>query len=328
MQYIAPTLQFTLAVVFFGEALSVRRLVAFVMVWLSIAFFLSSQAAAASNNHFLIRTKPEIAQVVRWGDGFSTKHIRDLMSTRCAVGHHGGRRSCERRWGQGTARRPTGKCRRIQLRYPNDPAKPRHQNPPPSPRSRSFAATRPRRGLRVWHGSGCPHHGSLFRREIRGAALDADPIDGARRIRGWRCGRQEFGWLTPGRRSSVLPSLLASRWHWMVPMRQYPPRSVALGVLPRPEPFARCLFGPPQAFRPVLVPLTQANVFQDHHGIRTLPRVGSTPSRGRSRRSKKSSRPSESHWASWLTRLASIVGRGILKNLAGADPEQGRASGW
>ena len=47
MQYIAPTLQFTLAVVFFGEALSVRRLVAFVMVWLSIAFFLSSQAAAA-----------------------------------------------------------------------------------------------------------------------------------------------------------------------------------------------------------------------------------------------------------------------------------------
>ena len=47
MQYIAPTLQFTLAVVFFGEALSVRRLVAFVMVWLSIAFFLTSQAAAA-----------------------------------------------------------------------------------------------------------------------------------------------------------------------------------------------------------------------------------------------------------------------------------------
>ena len=47
MQYIAPTLQFTLAVVFFGEALSVRRLVAFVMVWLSIAIFLSSQAAAA-----------------------------------------------------------------------------------------------------------------------------------------------------------------------------------------------------------------------------------------------------------------------------------------
>ena len=47
MQYIAPTLQFTLAVVFFGEALSVRRLVAFVMVWLSIAFFLSSQAPAA-----------------------------------------------------------------------------------------------------------------------------------------------------------------------------------------------------------------------------------------------------------------------------------------
>ena len=47
MQYIAPTLQFTLAVVFFGEALSVRRLVAFVMVWLSIGFFMSSPNAPA-----------------------------------------------------------------------------------------------------------------------------------------------------------------------------------------------------------------------------------------------------------------------------------------
>ena len=47
MQYIAPTLQFTLAVVFFDETLSVRRLVAFVMVWLSIGFFMSSPNAQA-----------------------------------------------------------------------------------------------------------------------------------------------------------------------------------------------------------------------------------------------------------------------------------------
>ena len=50
MQYIAPTLQFMLAVVFFGEDLSVRRLVAFVMVWLSIGFFLSSPNPSASPN--------------------------------------------------------------------------------------------------------------------------------------------------------------------------------------------------------------------------------------------------------------------------------------
>ena len=48
MQYVAPTLQFTLAVVFFDEDLSIRRLVAFVMVWLSIGFFLSSPNAAAA----------------------------------------------------------------------------------------------------------------------------------------------------------------------------------------------------------------------------------------------------------------------------------------
>ncbi|MEL7066792.1 MAG: EamA family transporter, partial [Planctomycetota bacterium] len=50
MQYIAPTLQFTLAVVFFGEQLSVRRLMAFVMVWVSIGFFLSSPNAAVLSN--------------------------------------------------------------------------------------------------------------------------------------------------------------------------------------------------------------------------------------------------------------------------------------
>ena len=50
MQYIAPTLQFMLAVVFFGEDLSVRRLVAFVMVWLSIGFFLSSPNPSVSPN--------------------------------------------------------------------------------------------------------------------------------------------------------------------------------------------------------------------------------------------------------------------------------------
>ena len=148
-------------------------------------------------------------------------------------------------------------------------------------------------------------------------AGDVDPIDGARRIRDWRCGRQEFGWLTPGRRSSVLPSLLASRWHRMVPMRQYPPRSVALGVLPRPEPFVRCLFGPPQAFRPKYWCAHSNQRLPRPLGIRTLPKVGSTLSRDRSRRSKKSSRPSESHWASWLTRLASIVGREILKTWQG-----------
>ena len=50
MQYIAPTLQFTLAVVFFGEQLSVRRLMAFVMVWVSIGFFLSSPNPAVLSN--------------------------------------------------------------------------------------------------------------------------------------------------------------------------------------------------------------------------------------------------------------------------------------
>ena len=50
MQYIAPTLQFTLAVVFFGEQLSVRRLMAFVMVWVSIGFFLSSPNSAVLSN--------------------------------------------------------------------------------------------------------------------------------------------------------------------------------------------------------------------------------------------------------------------------------------
>ena len=42
MQYIAPTLQFTLAVVFFGEELSVRRVVAFAMVWMSVLIFICS----------------------------------------------------------------------------------------------------------------------------------------------------------------------------------------------------------------------------------------------------------------------------------------------
>ena len=238
-----------------------------------------------------------------------------------------GRQAAREGRGQGTARRRTEKCRHTQR--DTQTILPIHstQNPPQSPGSRSSAATRPRPGLRVWHGSGCAPS-LVFGRVRTRVAGDVDPIDGARRIRGWRCGRQEFGWLTPGRRSSVLPSLLASRWHRMVPMRQYPPRSVALGVLPRPEPFARCLFGPPQAFRPKYWCAHSNQRLPRPLGIRTLPRVGSTPSRGRSRRSKKSSRPSESHWASWLTRLASIVGRGILKNLAGADPEQGRASGW
>lgn len=42
MQYIAPTLQFTLAVAFFGEELSARRVVAFAMVWMSVLIFISS----------------------------------------------------------------------------------------------------------------------------------------------------------------------------------------------------------------------------------------------------------------------------------------------
>lgn len=42
MQYIAPTLQFTLALVFFGEELSGRRVVAFAMVWTSVLIFVCS----------------------------------------------------------------------------------------------------------------------------------------------------------------------------------------------------------------------------------------------------------------------------------------------
>ena len=42
MQYIAPTLQFTLALVFFGEELSGRRVIAFAMVWTSVLIFVCS----------------------------------------------------------------------------------------------------------------------------------------------------------------------------------------------------------------------------------------------------------------------------------------------
>ena len=42
MQYIAPTLQFTLAVALFGEELSVRRVIAFAMVWVSVLIFICS----------------------------------------------------------------------------------------------------------------------------------------------------------------------------------------------------------------------------------------------------------------------------------------------
>ena len=42
MQYVAPTLQFTLAVVFFGEDLSPRRVIAFSMVWTSVLIFICS----------------------------------------------------------------------------------------------------------------------------------------------------------------------------------------------------------------------------------------------------------------------------------------------
>ena len=42
MQYIAPTLQFTLALVLFGEELSGRRVIAFAMVWTSVLIFICS----------------------------------------------------------------------------------------------------------------------------------------------------------------------------------------------------------------------------------------------------------------------------------------------
>ena len=50
MQYIAPTLQFTLAVGFFGEELSMRRIVAFAMVWASVGLFLSAKPKSRSPN--------------------------------------------------------------------------------------------------------------------------------------------------------------------------------------------------------------------------------------------------------------------------------------
>lgn len=42
MQYIAPTLQFTLALILFGEELSGRRVIAFAMVWTSVLIFVCS----------------------------------------------------------------------------------------------------------------------------------------------------------------------------------------------------------------------------------------------------------------------------------------------
>ena len=164
--------------------------------------------------------------------------------------------------GQGTARRRTGKCHRIQR--DTQTILPIHstQNPPPSPGSRSSAATRPRPGLRVWHGSGCAPS-LVFGRVRTRVAGDVDPIDGARRIRGWRCGRQEFGWLTPGRRSSVLPSLLASLAqdgsNATIPTAECRSRSSSKAGAVCSMSFRAA----PSLPTEILVP-TATNVFQDH----------------------------------------------------------------